>query len=129
MGSASFRHCLQGLSVAAKAIPTPFEFEEGGRTYSVSVEGLSKSLPDHWWWFSVSSAADRQRYAPFRVEPGDTPAKVRPRIVAYYEALLVKRAAPPTPHWRRDKPATATAGAAAPAAAPVSEPVPAPEEE
>ncbi len=103
--------------MAAKAIPTPFEFEEGGRTYTVSVEGLSKSHPDNWWWFSVSSAADRQRYAPFRFEPGDTSAKVRPRIVAYYEALLVKRAAPPTPHWRRDKPAAAAV--AAPAAAPV----------
>lgn len=90
--------------MAAPNISREFEFEEGGRTYSCCLEGPGKGNADAWWWFSVSSATDRQRYAPFRAEPGDTPAKVRPRIVAWYEEMLVKRAAPSVPHWRRERP-------------------------
>ncbi|MGQ0646586.1 MAG: hypothetical protein ACT4P7_03385 [Gemmatimonadaceae bacterium] len=90
--------------MAPPKVSSVFEFEEGGRTYSCCLEGPAKDHPDSWWWFSVSSAADRQRYAPFRAEPGDTPSNIRPKIVAWYEAMLVKRAAPSTPPWRREKP-------------------------
>lgn len=102
--------------------PSAFEFEEKGITYTCSLEGpLSKDQTDSWWWFSVSSAADQQRYAPFRAQVGDTPAKVRPRIVKWYEELLVKRAAPSAPPYRRGRPPAAVAAAQAAAAAIESE--------
>ena len=101
--------------MAPPKVSSEFEFEEGGRTYTCCIEGpAAKGTADAWWWFSVSSAVDRQRYAPFRVEPGDTPTKVRPRIVAWYEAMLVKRAAPSVPHWRRERPQNGAAQAAPP---------------
>lgn len=101
--------------MAPPKVSSEFEFEEGGRTYTCCIEGPAVGGADAWWWFSVSSAIDRQRYAPFRVEPGDTPTKVRPRIVAWYEAMLIKRAAPSVPHWRRERPQPA---ASPPPAAP-----------
>ena len=72
-----------------------FEFEEGGRVYRCCVEGERSARTGAWWWFDVSG--DAQRYAPFHPEPGDTKNSVRARIVAYYNALLVRRAMPPTP--------------------------------
>lgn len=79
--------------------PSSFSFIENERTYTCIREGLRGAQDDPWWWFSVSSD-DRHRYAPFRAEPGDTEASVRPRVVAYYEDLLVRRAAPAEPRWR-----------------------------
>ena len=103
--------------MAKPKVPTSFEFEEGGVTYTCSKEGPDKYMPDAWWWFSVSSAADRQRYAPFRAEAGDTPANVRPRIVEWYQALLVKRATPSSHSWGQGRPpANKEAAAPAPAA-------------
>lgn len=94
-----------------------FEFEEGGVTYTCCLESpTGKDQSDAWWWFSVSSAADRQRYAPFRAQSGDTPAKVRPKIVAWYADLLVKRAQPSVPAYRRGRPPAAVAAAKSAAA-------------
>ena len=97
---------------------TAFEFEEDGITYTCAREGPDKFMADAWWWFSVSSAADRQRYAPFRAEPGDTPANVRPRIVAWYKALLEKRATPSSHSWGQGRPPASAAKPAAAAPAP-----------
>lgn len=72
-----------------------FEFEEGGRLYRCCVEGERSARTGAWWWFDVSG--DAQRYAPFHPEPGDTKNSVRARIVDYYNALLARRAMPPTP--------------------------------
>ena len=103
--------------MAAPKVSSVFEFEEGGVTYSCCLETpTGKDQADAWWWFSVSSAADRQRYAPFRHQAGDTPAKVRPRIVAWYEEMLVKRAQPSVPAYRRGRPPAAVAAANAAAA-------------
>jgi hypothetical protein len=73
----------------------PFEFDEGGRSYRCSVERARTPGAGAWWWFGVSG--DTQRYAPFHSEPGDTKTSVRAKIVAYYDNLLVRRAAPPEP--------------------------------
>lgn len=107
---------------AAPAVvqPTSFTFIENERTYTCVREGLRGAQDDPWWWFSVSSD-DRHRYAPFRAEPGDTEATVRPRVVAYYEDLLVRRSAPAEPRWRgRGQGNGAKPAAAAPA--PAAEP-------
>jgi hypothetical protein len=84
---------------------TAFQFEDGGRTYTCRV-GEAQTAPSArtartapWWWFGVSG--DGHRYAPFHADAGDTQESVRPRIVAYYEALLVRRAAPRAPWMRR----------------------------
>ena len=102
--------------MAAPKVSSIFEFEDGGLTYSCCLEGPVAKDQDAWWWFSVSSAADRQRYAPFRAQAGDTPAKVRPRIVKWYEEMLVKRATPSVPAYRRGRPPAAASAAAAAAA-------------
>jgi hypothetical protein len=88
-----------------------FEFEEGGRSYRCCVEGERSSRTGAWWWFDVSG--DAQRYAPFHPEPGDTQDSVRVRIVAFYNNLLARRAAPPEPRQfgRGRPPATETASA------------------
>ncbi|GMV08529.1 MAG: hypothetical protein AMXMBFR55_02630 [Gemmatimonadota bacterium] len=88
-----------GMSKAKAITPTSFSFVDNERTYTCTREGLRGVQDDPWWWFSVSSD-DRHRYAPFRAEVGDTEASVRPRVVAYYEDLLARRAAPPEPRWR-----------------------------
>ncbi len=66
-----------------------FEFEEGGRTYTCRVEEQRRDRPESWWWVDVSG--DRNRYAPFRAESGDSEASVRARIVAFYEDRLKPR--------------------------------------
>ncbi len=77
-----------------------FEFVDNDRTFTCSVEKAHALGNEPWWWFSVSTD-DRQRYAPFRALSGDTQKSVRTRIVAYYDDLLARRAAPATPYWRR----------------------------
>ena len=69
-----------------------FEFEDAGRTFECSAEQMRKASPEKWWWFRVSTE-DQNRYAPFRVESGDTQSSVQQRVVAYYDDLLVRRAA------------------------------------
>jgi hypothetical protein len=77
------------------------EFEEAGRTYACHVEPARNPHTAPWWWFSVSG--DSHRYAPFHASAEDTDDSVRERIVAYYDALVTRRAAPREPWGRRDK--------------------------
>lgn len=60
-----------------------FEFQDAGRTYVCTVEARNGDPEDSWWWFSVTS--DAQRYAPFRAASVDTRQSVRDRVVAFYE--------------------------------------------
>ena len=92
-----------------------FNFEDGGRTYTCTLEERRGAVTEAWWWFGVSG--DQHRYAPFQAAPGDTPDSVRSRIVAYYSDLLVRRSQPPAPrqHWsHRGKPAASPAAPSGP---------------
>ncbi|MGI8498376.1 MAG: hypothetical protein ACR2OG_12420 [Gemmatimonadaceae bacterium] len=76
-----------------------FQFEDGGRTYTCTLEPSRTAKGQAWWWFGVSG--DAQRYAPFMSASGDTQTTVRTRIIEYYNNVLVRRAMPPAPrhHW------------------------------
>jgi hypothetical protein len=69
-----------------------FEFQEGGRDYSCTVEQQFGQDGEHWWWFNVSG--DGQRYAPFQASRDDTRTSVQKRIVQFYEHRLWVRAQP-----------------------------------
>jgi hypothetical protein len=84
---------------------TSVDFINDGRTFSCSVAPRSASETALWWWFRVSS--DGSRYAPFLASSDDTPASIQSRIVAYYDDLLARRAAPSVPRWQRARPAAA----------------------
>jgi hypothetical protein len=77
-----------------------FEFVDNERTFTCSAEKTHALGDEVWWWFSVSTD-DRQRYAPFRASSSDTQKSVKARIVTYYDELLVRRATPTVPAWRR----------------------------
>ena len=121
---------IDGLSKASPdALTDEFEFVDGGRTFTCSVEAPGGSRPDGWWWFRVSPDTGGQRYAPFRVATGDTRADVQARVVAYYDDLLARRAQPATSnHWGRrggsakatPDAAPATPGAAGPSVLPTT---------
>ena len=96
-----------------------FEFVHGDRKFSCCVEGEKSAPRGAWWWFRVSSD-DRHRYAPFPAVPSDTKASVKSRIVAYYEDLLARRAAPAPSYWRRGAPTKPAQPAAAVAPIPES---------
>jgi hypothetical protein len=78
--------------VAASKAITRIEFENGGRTFVCSAASSPATPNVNWWWVTISG--ESQRYAAFRTEPGDTEAKVMPKVIAYYEQLLVDRARP-----------------------------------
>jgi hypothetical protein len=99
-----------------------FEFVDNERTFTCSAEKTHAMDNEVWWWFRVSTD-DRQRYAPFPAASSDTQKSVKARIVAFYDDLLVRRATPTIPAWRRG-PQQPAAAAAAPA--PVKAPEPAP---
>jgi hypothetical protein len=80
-----------------------FEFEDGGRKFTCTVEESKITQGESWWWFSVSTG-DKHRYAPFRTTNGDTRESVRIRIVGYYDNLLARRAEPAPNYWRRGAP-------------------------
>ena len=91
-----------------------FEFvDSGGRKFVCSAEQMRKASPEKWWWFRVSTD-EQNRYAPFRAQDGDTQPSVQARVVAYYDELLVRRAAPPVNRWQRGAPKPAADAAAAP---------------
>ena len=79
------------------------EFEHEGRTLTCRSASSPATPGTTWWWLDVSGEA--QRYAAFRAEPGDTPANLRKRIVAWHAELLAARLRPREirPQWgRRD---------------------------
>lgn len=85
-----------------------FDFDDSGKTYTCQIETRRGARPaDGWWWFAVSG--DGHRYAPFQASTDDTEDGVRTRIVAYYDALLARRAMPAAvrQHWARRTPAAA----------------------
>ena len=95
-----------------------FEFvDRTGRRFECSVEKMRKTSPETWWWFRVSTD-EQNRYAPFRTESGDTQSSVSERVVAYYDELLVRRAAPTVNRWQRGGPAKPAVEAAAAEQAP-----------
>jgi hypothetical protein len=94
-----------------------FEFQEGGRHYTCTVEAMSGPDAEQWWWFAVSG--DQQRYAPFRAERSDTRASVQERVVAFYTNRLYQLAQPRERggHFgSRKRPVTPTGDAAKPTA-------------
>ena len=96
-----------------------FEFNDGTRTFSCTIEGAHAAPRGAWWWFRVSTD-DRHRYAPFQASAKDTRASVSSRVVAYYDDLMTRRAAPAASYWRRGapaKPAVAAVAGTEPAAA------------
>jgi hypothetical protein len=86
-----------------------FEFEDGGRQFTCTVETPSHAGMPPWWWFSVASEGGTTRYAPFEAVSSDTKKSVQARIVAYYEEVLAIKARPvhPRPQWQRPAPAAA----------------------
>jgi hypothetical protein len=98
--------------------PDEFTFVDAGRTFVCCVEPLRGRSGEAWWWFRVSSEL-HQRFAPFRAASSDSPTVVRERILAYYDGLLARRAAPVTMGWGRTRGAVrpvATAPTSLPAA-------------
>ena len=80
------------------------QFHDDGRTFTC-VPGSSPATPGTlWWWVTVSG--EGQRYAAFRTQEDDTPANLKPRILAYYAQILADRARPRLQHgWARRGPA------------------------
>ncbi len=105
------------------SVPQEFAFTDGDRTFTCRVEASpvrSGALrADAWWWFHVSTER-HQRHAPFRAAAGDTPVDVATRVVAYYDDLLARRAAPPATRWQRKPEAASVATAIAAAPVPAS---------
>lgn len=103
------------MTPTAATIDDGFSFVDQGRTFTCRVETSTRaSVRDSWWWFAVSTEA-HQRHAPFRLAASDTPDNVRDRIVAYYDGLLARRAAPFQTPWQRRAAARTAEGAAPPA--------------
>src|SRR4051812_48923080 len=75
-----------------------FAFVDGERTFTCHVEAPHHAPAEAWWWFRVSTEG-AQRHAPFRAAADDTLGNVQARVVAYYENLLVRRAAPTQRRW------------------------------
>ena len=93
----------RALRSAIDQSTTSVEFIDADRTFSCSVAPRSASESALWWWFRVST--DASRYAPFLAASDDTPMSVQTRVVAYYDDLLARRAAPAVPRWQRARPA------------------------
>lgn len=83
-----------------------FSFVDRGRTFVCRVAASRVLGPDPWWWFEVSTE-QHQRHAPFRYEATDSLEVVQQRMVAYYDNLLERRAAPVVKKWSRPAPAAA----------------------
>jgi hypothetical protein len=89
-----------------------FAFESSGRQFHCERAASPATPGTFWWWITISG--ENQRYAAFRSEKGEVEAKLKPRVIAYYEQLLVDRARPPAPRqWAGRKPAVAAPDAAA----------------
>lgn len=91
------------------------QFDDVGRTFTCECASSPATPGTLWWWVTVSGEV--QRYAAFRAEPGDTPATLRPRVLAYYAQILADRERPriTRPTWaQRRVPAAAPEAPAAP---------------
>lgn len=86
-----------------------FSFVDRGRTFQCRVAASRVTGPDPWWWFEVSTE-QHQRHAPFRADPDETHDVVQQRMVAYYDNLLERRAAPVVKKWSRPAPQAAAVG-------------------
>ena len=93
-----------------------FDFTDGDRTYTCTVEKRRTPGAEPWWWFGVSG--DGHRYAPFQAASNDTQDSVRTRIVTYYKEHLVRKAMPAVTrqHWASRGKGVAVTPAVAPAA-------------
>ena len=56
------------------------QFEDVGHTFVCEPASSPATPGTLWWWVTISG--ESQRYAAFRVEPNDTPASLRPRVLA-----------------------------------------------
>lgn len=94
------------------------QFEDVGRTFTCEPASSPATPGTLWWWVTISG--ESQRYAAFRVEPNDTPASLRPRVLAYYAQLLADRERPrlTRPSWSDRRPANNGGAPAAGGAAP-----------
>lgn len=99
--------------------PSDFAFVDNDRTFTCCVESARHTPAEAWWWFHVSTES-HQRHAPFRAATTDTLRNVQARMVAYYDNLLERRAAPAQPRWGRRPMVSATP--AAPSVAPADAP-------
>jgi hypothetical protein len=86
------------------------QFEDAGRTFTCEAASSPATPGTLWWWITISG--ESQRYAAFRVAPSDTPASLRPRVVAYYAQLLADRERPPVTRSWSDRRQQASGGAA-----------------
>ena len=107
------------MSMVPEQFALEFAFVDAGRTFNCHVESPRYAPAESWWWFDVSTERD-QRHAPFRASATDTRRDVQARVVAYYENLLERRAAPAPPRWGR-RPVAPGATPGAPTAAPVAD--------
>jgi hypothetical protein len=90
-----------------------FQFTDGGRTFTCTVEAPRHAGMPNWWWFHLDGEGTT-RYAPFAAASTDTRKSVRERIIIYYAELLAIKARPvqQRPVWTR--PARTEAPEAAP---------------
>ena len=72
------------------------QFQDSGRTFTCEAASSPATPGTLWWWVSITGEA--QRYAAFRTEPDDTPASLRPRVLAYYAKVLADRERPRITH-------------------------------
>jgi hypothetical protein len=89
-----------------------FEFEEGARKYTCTLQERKGANAASWWWFAVSG--DMQSYAPFQAATTDTQANVQERVLAYYNNRLFQLTQPSqrNSHWgQRRGPVAAVASA------------------
>ena len=93
------------------------EFKDGDRMFVCRAESSPATPGTLWWWISVTG--ESSRYAAFRAESDDTEARLRPRILAYYQQVLADRARPVVvrQHWAQRRAAQNGAEGTPPSAA------------
>lgn len=108
------------LTDPASSMDSPMklmEFKDGDRVFVCRAESSPATPRTLWWWISVTG--ESSRYAAFHAESGDTEARLRPRILAFYQQMLADRARPPMvrQHWAQRRAAPSGAEGATPTAA------------
>lgn len=97
--------------------PDHLAFADAGRDFECTVGPRCASDASRWWWFSVSTGG-KSRYAFFAADEDDTSESVQARVVADYDNMLARRAAPSVQRWRRATPSAAVEANADMAGAP-----------